>query len=101
MNWVIGIITAVIIGAMIYLYRAESSRMKRELAEFYRKEVIWAEKHNALCISMHKQLLPLKADMDRLKADVAGRHAVVKISDWPEQHAFGIEKCAGFILDWK
>lgn len=65
------------------------------------KKLAKVHKEMELTYELSEYLLPLKADMNKLKANVEGRHAVLKINDWPEQHAFGITKCAGFILDWR
>lgn len=79
----------------------KSRRAKRERLRELDKRLAEFHKELDLLVALSKQLLPLKEDMDRLGASVAGRHAVVKISDWPKQYAFGIEKCAGFEIDWK
>jgi hypothetical protein len=92
---------------LIWLLNAFAmSRLKKEREEFDKETHELAREYDSLMCQLFEYLLPLKADMDRLKANVegrhvVGRHAVVKIDDWPEQYAFGIDRCCGFILDWK
>ena len=72
-----------------------------ERRRIFDRELADVEHELNLMCELSRQLLPLKADMDRLKADVVGRHAVLKIDEFPQQYAFGIEKCCGFEIDWK
>ncbi len=67
----------------------------------YQKEITDAKRELDLLVPLTRTLLPLKEDMDRMSANIDGRHAVVKIAEFPEQHAFGITRCCGFIIDWK
>lgn len=96
-------IPVVIAIAIFYVHHIETDEDKLLTEKRRKLEQRLAKFHKELdlLVALSEQLMPIKEDMDRLGADVAGRHAVVKISDWPEQYAFGIEKCCGFILDWK
>lgn len=82
-------------------YRIERRRETRERLRKFDERLLEVSKELDLRHLLFKTLLPLKEDMDRLGAEVDGRHAVVKISEFPAQHAFGIVWCCGFILDWK
>lgn len=101
MIWMLLLATAVILTILSYVnYRRRRQLIinKRQLLE---KRLAKVHKEMDLLVALSEYLLPLKEDMDRLGANVEGRHAVLKIDDWPKQYAFGIEKCAGFDLDWK
>ncbi len=106
-DWPLAILTIAGIFAVTALIAWAASlsgkdklRNEQKRKEFYEK-LGRINEELELIIALSKTLLPLKEDMDRLGADVVGRHAVVKIDDWPEQHAFGITHCCGFTLDWK
>ena len=100
--------SAILISCVLFLrFLLNISINKKQRIELAEKRRILKErlaevhKELELLSALSKQLMPLKEDMDRLGANINGRHAVVKVSEWPEQHAFGITECAGFILDWK
>ncbi len=83
----------------VWVLTNKLNKRRRQRNERINKERLCKEL--SLILSLSRQLLPLKADMDRLKADVVGRHAVLKIDEFPQQYAFGIEKCCGFEIDWE
>lgn len=89
----------------VYLYMTFRDQRKVVNIEYDKRNIeeIFAKVHKELELitELSKYLLPLKADMDRLNANVDGRHAKLKIDDWPEQYESGITHCAGFDLDWE
>ncbi|KKN75687.1 hypothetical protein LCGC14_0377900 [marine sediment metagenome] len=100
------IILSVTIILFIIILVVSSIRIDKQRTKLYKQVRFWeevgrVEKEIDLLCALSEYLLPLKKDMDRLNANVEGRHAVVKISGWPEQHALGIIRCCGFELDWK
>ncbi len=107
MNWNIVILCvppAFFLGVIICAgccVRRDERRKIQEKRHKLKERLAEVHKELELLSALSKQLMPLKEDMDRLRADVAGRHAVVKVSEWPEQHAFGITHCCNFTLDWK
>lgn len=96
----------ILIAAMILIWLLNAIRMrisdlKKEREKFGEETLELAREYDMLMLQLSEYLIPLKADMDRLRARLEGRHAVLKIDDWPEQYAFGITRCCGFDLDWK